>query len=186
MNDPIKQNYKKIFDKIEVPEQLLGRTLTAAFQAEQKKLQPMTGPRKLRPALIAAVTLVVVLGAAAVYASMTGLWSRGLSGTVHSDPKVQQELVDQGFAFPLADTYQELAVTNSGVTITPNMILTDGRIAYVSFLVEGYDYEIGKDEYPSFVSDYKDSPLQSIQDEKDPEKEIHGNGEFPRFFLFLG
>ena len=173
MNDPIKKNYKKIFDKIEVPEQLLDRTLTAAFQAEQKKRQPMTGPRKLRPALIVAVTLVVVLGAAAVYASMTGLWSRGLSGTVHSDPKVQQELVGQGFAFPLADTYQEFAATCSGVTITPNMILTDGRIAYVSFLVEGYDYEIGKDEYPSFASDYKDSSLQSIQDGKDPEKEIH-------------
>ncbi|MBQ6369158.1 MAG: DUF4179 domain-containing protein [Parasporobacterium sp.] len=172
MNDPMKQNYKNTFDKIEVPEQLLDRTLAAAFQPEHTPQHSMPGSRKFRPALIAAMITVVILGAAAVYASVAGLWSRGLSGTVHSGPKSQQELVDQGFAFPLADKYQELAVTCSGVTITPNMILTDGRIAYVSFLVEGYDYEIGKEERPAFASDYKDSSLQSIRDGKDPEKEI--------------
>ena len=178
MSDVIKQCYKNAFDKIDVPEKLRE----SIEQMVPEQMENVRGAndvygkdrkyngfslRKKKSVLAVVLITAAVLGAAVVYAAVSGLWSRGLTGLVRSDPEEQQTLIDSGFAIPLGEENQDLAVTCNGVTITPNMVLTDGKVAYISFLIEGYDYEIGKDERPVFA-DEKDSPIMYFQDARDP------------------
>lgn len=182
MSDVVRQCYNHAFDKIEVPEKLQENIERIVLDQKEtsREQNAISGKNheykgfyfRSRKSVLAVILIaVLLLGAAGVYAAVSGLWSRGLTGMVYSDPDEQQILADSGFAIPLTEENQGLAVTCSGVTITPNMILTDGKVAYLSFLVEGYDYEIGSNERPAF-SDEKDSPLQAILSGDDLEQEI--------------
>ena len=178
MSDAIRQCYRITFDKIDVPERL-QESIEQMAQDQDEMVRGANdiygkdrkyngfGLRRKKSVLAVVLITVAVLGAAAVYAAVSGLWSRGLTGLVRSDPEEQQTLIDSGFAVPLGEENRDLAVTCNGVTITPNMVLTDGKVAYISFLIDGYDHEIEKDERPVFA-DGMDSPIMYFQDAKDP------------------
>lgn len=73
----------------------------------------------------------------------------------------QKELTDKGAAVVLKEQkdYSKLAVTDNGITITPETIIVDENFAHIAFSVKGYDLaegdEPGFDDWNIGVKDGK-------------------------------
>lgn len=74
----------------------------------------------------------------------------------------QKELTDKGAAVVLKEQkdYSKLAVTDNGITITPETIIVDENFAHIAFSVKGYDLaegdEPGFDDWNIGVKDGKE------------------------------
>ena len=150
-------NKKNIFpEEIELSEIVLNK-MNHAFEIIKKEdsgyMKASTDKRKKffikQAAAVAGVCILAVSSISAV-AAIHHYWSRGMSGSLQASDKEQQELMENGIAKVYREDtdYQSLAVTNQGITVVPDTIITDGRFARMSFRVSGYS--LADREEPGF------------------------------------
>ena len=104
--------------------------------------------RKWKTMWIAVAAAVLTLGTT-VCAAVYMYQSRGLKAEFQMTQDEKGFLEENNYMAPIADdndTHE--SVTVGGVTITPLQMIVDGRFAWLSFKVEGYALEEGKE--PSF------------------------------------
>ena len=79
-----------------------------------------------------------------------------MKGTLQATDMQQQMLVEDGVAtkFQETENYTNMAVTNEGVTVTPEMMVVNEKMVYLSLAVEGYDLQEGKEPCFEFVDVY--------------------------------
>ena len=115
----------------------------------QKNSKKNTRRIKSQVAAAAAVCVLAVGGVSAV-AAIHHNWGRGMSGNIQATDTEQQKLTDDGVAvvYPEKEEYENLKVTNNGVTIAPDTVIVDAQFAYLSFTISGYNLNEG--EEPGF------------------------------------
>jgi hypothetical protein len=155
----MKKNSNIFQDDIKVPEIVLQKAdeAFAGIQTEGRstmKKNNQTENRKhtfwRNPAAVAACTCIIVAGSVTAGAAVHHVWSRGMQGAVQATDTQQKELTDKGAAVVLKEQkdYSKLAVTDNGITITPETVIVDDYFAHVAFSVKGYDLAEG--EEPGF------------------------------------
>ena len=164
----MKKNSNIFQDDIKVPEIVLQKAdeAFAGIQTEGRstmKKNNQTENQKhtfwRNPAAIAACTCIIVAGSVTAGAAVHHVWSRGLQGAVQATDTQQKELTDKGAAVVLKEQkdYSKLAVTDNGITITPETIIVDENFAHIAFSVKGYDLaegdEPGFDDWDIGVKD---------------------------------
>lgn len=167
----MKKNSNIFQDDIKVPEIVLQKAdeAFAGIQTEGRstmKKNNQTENRKhtfwRNPAAVAACTCIIVAGSVTAGAAVHHVWSRGMQGTVQATDTQQKELTDKGAAVVLKEQkdYSKLAVTDNGITITPETIIVDENFAHIAFSVKGYDLaegdEPGFDDWNIGVKDGKE------------------------------
>ena len=167
----MKKNSNIFQDDIKVPEIVLHKAdeAFAGIQTEGRstmKKNNQTENRKhtfwRNPAAVAACTCIIVAGSVTAGAAVHHVWSRGLQGAVQATDTQQKELTDKGAAVVLKEQkdYSKLAVTDNGITITPETIIVDENFAHIAFSVKGYDLaegdEPGFDDWDIGVKDGKE------------------------------
>lgn len=167
----MKKNSNIFQDDIKVPEIVLQKAdeAFAGIQTEGRstmKKNNQTENRKhtfwRNPAAVAACTCIIVAGSVTAGAAVHHVWSRGLQGAVQATDTQQKELTDKGAAVVLKEQkdYSKLAVTDNGITITPETIIVDENFAHIAFSVKGYDLaegdEPGFDDWDIGVKDGKE------------------------------
>ena len=112
--------------------------------------------RLLSKQAAAIIVCVLALGGVTVYAACNYHWSRGMEGSLQSTEVQQQELVETGVAtvFHSMDTYTDMAVTSGGVTVTPEMLVVNEKMVYLSLSVVGYDLEEGEEPCFEYIDVY--------------------------------
>ena len=164
----MKKNSNIFQDDIKVPEIVLQKAdeAFAGIQTEGRstmKKNNQTENQKhtfwRNPAAIAACTCIIVAGSVTAGAAVHHVWSRGMQGAVQATDTQQKELTDKGAAVVLKEQkdYSKLAVTDNGITITPETIIVDENFAHIAFSVKGYDLaegdEPGFDDWDIGVKD---------------------------------
>ena len=164
----MKKNSNIFQDDIKVPEIVLQKAdeAFAGIQTEGRstmKKNNQTENRKhtfwRNPAAVAACTCIIVAGSVTAGAAVHHVWSRGMQGAVQATDTQQKELTDKGAAVVLKEQkdYSKLAVTDNGITITPETIIVDENFAHIAFSVKGYDLaegdEPGFDDWDIGVKD---------------------------------
>lgn len=128
------------------------------IQKENNKVVRMhTHKRKWKTVWVAVAAAVLVLGTTVCAAAYIH-WSRGLKAEFQMTPEEKQLLEKENYMSPIIDSAEESAegstvtegaiqagVTAGGVTVTPLEMIVDDRFAWLSFKVEGYDLEEGKE-----------------------------------------
>lgn len=167
----MKKNSNIFQDDIKVPEIVLQKAdeAFARIQTEGRstmKKNNQTENRKhtfwRNPAAVAACACIIVAGSVTAGAAVHHVWSRGMQGAVQATDSQQKELTDKGAAvvFKEQKDYSKLAVTDNGVTITPETIIVDENFAHIAFSVKGYDLaegdEPGFDDWDIGVKDDKE------------------------------
>lgn len=94
-------------------------------------------------AAAAACVCLIAAGGISAVAAVHHFWSPGMKGTIQATEEQQQVLTDQGVASVLSeiDSYENMAVTDGNVTVTPETVIADDKFAYISFSVKGYSIE---------------------------------------------
>lgn len=150
----MKKNSNIFQDDIKVPEIVLQKAdeAFAGIQTEGRstmKKNNQTENQKhtfwRNPAAVAACTCIIVAGSVTAGAAVHHVWSRGMQGAVQATDTQQKELTDKGAAVVLKEQkdYSKLAVTDNGITITPETIIVDENFAHIAFSVKGYDLAEG-------------------------------------------
>ena len=167
----MKKNSNIFQDDIKVPEIVLQKAdeAFAGIQTEGRstmKKNNQTENRKhtfwRNPAAVAACTCIIVAGSVTAGAAVHHVWSRGMQGAVQATDTQQKELTDKGAAVVSKEQkdYSKLAVTDNGITITPETIIVDENFAHIAFSVKGYDLaegdEPGFDDWNIGVKDGKE------------------------------
>lgn len=118
---------------------------------------------KNRAAVIAGICLLT-LGSISAYAAYHYFWSRGMQGELYATEGEQQKLVEQDMVtvFQGMEQYKDMAVTAGGVTITPQMMVSDERVVHLSLAIEGYDLKVGEDPCFEFVEVYMGEEPQTL------------------------
>jgi hypothetical protein len=96
-----------------------------------------------RTLLAAACILFIAASAVTVNAAIRHFWGRGMAGLLMGNEAQQQELTEQGQAIVYPEEKEEPlpSVTHDGITITPDTIIADSRMLYISMKVSGFDYK---------------------------------------------
>lgn len=167
----MKKNSNIFQDDIKVPEIVLQKAdeAFAGIQTEGRSTMKKTNQTENRkhtfwrnPAAVAACACIIVAGSVTAGAAVHHVWSRGMQGAVQATDTQQKELTDKGAAVVLKeqDDYSKLAVTDNGITITPETIIVDENFAHIAFSVKGYDLaegdEPGFDDWDIGVKDGKE------------------------------
>lgn len=167
----MKKNSNIFQDDIKVPEIVLQKAdeAFARIQTEGRSTMKKTNQTENRkhtfwrnPAAVAACACIIVAGSVTAGAAVHHVWSRGMQGAVQATDTQQKELTDKGAAVVLKeqDDYSKLAVTDNGITITPETIIVDENFAHIAFSVKGYDLaegdEPGFDDWNIGVKDDKE------------------------------
>ena len=152
---------KKILQEdVELPEVVLSKANHALEMIRQEETENMAADNqknskkntrsiKSQVAAAAAVCVLAAGGVSAV-AAIHHNWGRGMSGNIQATDTEQQKLTDDGVAvvYPEKEEYENLKITNNGVTIAPNTVIVDAQFAYLSFTISGYNLNEG--EEPGF------------------------------------
>ena len=126
-------------------------------QAEHKKEKARGGRFRVPAAAIAGVCLLAACSISAA-AALRYYWGRGMNGILQATDGQQRELVEQGIAkvyeMPSKQEKQSgeggnaegaaaasAAVTCDGVTIAPETVIADEKVAYLSFRISGFHAE---------------------------------------------
>lgn len=167
----MKKNSNIFQGDIKVPEIVLQKAdeAFAGIQTEGRSTMKKTNQTENRkhtfwrnPAAVAACACIIVAGSVTAGAAVHHVWSRGMQGAVQATDTQQKELTDKGAAVVLKeqDDYSKLAVTDNGITITPETIIVDENFAHIAFSVKGYDLaegdEPGFDDWNIGVKDDKE------------------------------
>lgn len=167
----MKKNSNIFQGDIKVPEIVLQKAdeAFASIQTEGRSTMKKTNQTENRkhifwrnPAAVAACACIIVAGSVTAGAAVHHVWSRGMQGAVQATDTQQKELTDKGAAVVLKEQkdYSKLAVTDNGITITPETIIVDENFAHIAFSVKGYDLaegdEPGFDDWDIGVKDGKE------------------------------
>lgn len=87
---------------------------------------------------VLAMTAVLAVGTVSVYAAYTN-WSKGLKEELQITQEQQDNLQENGMA-----AFADASVTDAGITVSAQQSITDNYYTYLSFKVEGYHLEDGK------------------------------------------
>ena len=87
---------------------------------------------------VLAMTAVLAVGTVSVYAAYTN-WSKGLKEDLQITQEQQESLQENGMA-----AFADASVTDAGITVSAQQSITDNYYTYLSFKVEGYNLEEGK------------------------------------------
>ncbi len=141
---------KNIFpQEIELSEIVLKKANLAFEQIRQEdtdKMKKEKGKKsfKVQAAAIAGIC-VLAAGSISAVSAIRHYWGRGMNGNIQATDSEQQTLTENGIADVYSEKtdYEALAVTENGITIAPETVVVDERIAYLSFKISGYDFEEG-------------------------------------------
>ena len=128
------------------------------IQKQNNKVVRMhTHKRKWKTVCIAVAAAVLALGTTVCAAAYIH-WSRGLKAEFQMTPEEKQLLEEENYMSPILNNAEEsregsntadgvtaAGVTAGGVTVTPLEMIVDNRFAWLSFRVEGYELEEGKE-----------------------------------------
>ena len=103
-----------------------------------------------RQAAVIAGICILTASSISVAAAIHHYWGRGMNGNLQASDTKQRELTENGIAKVYREDpgYASLAVTDNGITVTPETIIVDDRFAYMSFRISGYSVVNG--EEPGF------------------------------------
>lgn len=87
---------------------------------------------------VLAMTAVLAVGTVSVYAAYIN-WSQGLKEELQITQEQQESLQENGMA-----AFADASVTDAGITVSALQSITDNYYTYLSFKVEGYHLEDGK------------------------------------------
>lgn len=118
---------------------------------------------KNQAAAIAGICVLIV-GSITAYAACDYFWSRGMKGKLQATEAQQQALVEEGVAtiFQETDNLENMAVTDGGVTVKPEMIVVNEKMVYLSLSVEGYNLQEGEEPCFEFVDVYLGDDPQAV------------------------
>lgn len=152
---------KKILQEdVELPEVVLSKANHALEMIRQEETENMAADnqknskkntRRIKSQVAAAAAVcVLAAGGVSAVAAIHHNWGRGMSGNIQATDTEQQKLTDDGVAvvYPEKEEYENLKITNNGVTIAPNTVIVDAQFAYLSFTISGYNLNEG--EEPGF------------------------------------
>ena len=152
---------KKILQEdVELPEVVLSKANHALEMIRQEETENMAADnqknskkntRRIKSQVAAAAAVcVLAAGGVSAVAAIHHNWGRGMSGNIQATDTEQQKLTDDGVAvvYPEKEEYENLKVTNNGVTIAPDTVIVDAQFAYLSFTISGYNLNEG--EEPGF------------------------------------
>lgn len=145
-----KEKYKKAFD-------VLASSETISLEAEN-----MMNKKQKKSFMAITTAAAIAFGTLTVCAAAYMNWNNGLSEELRLTEEQQKMLEDTGMA-----VFSGASCTDSGVTISAQQSITDRYYTYLSFKVEGYDLEKGKE--PSF---------ENIDITVDGQSEICWSGSF--------
>lgn len=146
-NDKNREISKRIHSKIQTPKHLREQILQIADHEEERKTTVFSNRRKL---LTVTVAFVVVLACTFItYAAISHVWNRVDESVFDTKLKFDVLLAELGFMGSGDEEAQ--GVTVNGVTIRPSAVITDGELLYLSFLIEGYEYDFGENSFPKFA-----------------------------------
>lgn len=165
---------KEIMDKLQseliIPDVVQRRAESALekIKKEQnRKGKVMKTGRKRRrkkSIMILIAAAVFVLGTMTVCAAYLH-WSRGIEAQLQATEEQKQMLEKEQYAAPLqseeGSETGNSGVTEAGVTITPLQSIVDSRFAWLSFKVEGYRLEEGKEPCFNFVTVVADDNIDA-------------------------
>lgn len=161
-------NNKNIFsEEIELSEIVLKKTNQAFEMIKQEDTGCMKKTnirgRKLFRTQAAAIAGVCVLAVSSIsaVAAIHHYWGRGMNGNIQASDTQQQELTENGVAKVYKENpdYASMAVTDHGITVTPDTVVVDDRYAYLSFCISGYSAAEGEEPGFEMVGVYQgDNP----------------------------
>lgn len=145
-------NKSNIFsEEIELSEIVLNKTNQAFEMIKQEdngymKKTNIRGKKlfKTRAAAIAGICLLGI-SSISVVAAIHHYWGRGMNGNIQASDTQQQALTENGIAKVYRENpdYASMAVTDNGITITPDTVVVDDRYAYLSFRISDYSMDDG-------------------------------------------
>ena len=108
------------------------------------------------PAAAVATICVLAVGGTTAYAAYRHLWSSGMEGTLQATQEQQQQLAEEGIvtSFGGTEDYTDMAVTDGGITVTPETMVVNDKLVHLSLSVEGYTLPEGAEPCFEFVDVY--------------------------------
>ena len=149
--DIVSQKMEEAFDKINKERTSSINNIIGINDRRSKRIRLF----KNQVAAIVCIC-ILMLGSVTAYAACNYFWSRGMKGTLQATDIQQQKLVEAGIATMLqdAENYTNMAVTDGGITVTPEMVVVNEKMVYLSLSVEGYELQEGKAPCFEFVDVY--------------------------------
>ena len=140
---------KKLFNKdIQVPDVVINATEIAFKQIKSEgEVRSMKFNKK--KVFVAACIATLVLGSISVGAAAHYFNGKAMEKTLHVSKDSSKELVEKGMVEDNETiNLNEMAQTSNGVTVTPKDIISDGKVAWITFEIKGFDIADG--EVPDF------------------------------------
>ena len=108
---------------------------------------------------------ILMLGSITAYAVYNNFWSRGMQGTLQSTEQQQQTLVEEGVAkiFQQEESYVHMAVSDEGITVTPEMMVVNDKMVYISLSVDGFHLDDGEEPCFEFVDVYMGDDPEAVE-----------------------
>lgn len=142
-----KEIIESLQQDIVIPD-IVQKKANLAFQKikkENKVVVMRSRKRKWKTMWIAVAAAVLALGTT-VCAAVYMYRSRGLEGELQMTQDDKTLLEESEYMAPIADEdHKHQSVTEEGITVTPLQMIVDSRFVWLSFKVEGYDLEEGKE-----------------------------------------
>jgi len=142
-----KEIMEKMQSEVVIPDVVQERA-ELAFEKIRKKegkvVKMRTKKRRWKTTWAAATAAVFVFGTMTVYAAYLH-WSKGMEAEFNATDEQKKLLEEQQYTAPLDNGDGSDSVTVEGVTVTAQQSIADSRFAWLSFKVEGYDLEEGKE-----------------------------------------
>lgn len=121
------------------------QTFQKIQKENRKELTMRTGRKKWKTVWAVVAAAVLALGMT-VCAAVYRYGSKGLEAELMMTPEQKRFLEEKEYMTPIVDeTGSHTGVTCQGVTITPMYMIVDQRFAWISFQVEGFAPEEGKE-----------------------------------------
>lgn len=162
-------NKKNIFsEEIELSGIVLEKTNEAFEMIKQEDTGYMKKTnirgKRLFKTKVAAVAGICILGISSisVVAAIQHKWGRGMNGNIQASDTQQQVLTEKGVAKVYGENpdYTSMAVTDNGITITPDTVVVDERYAYLSFCISNYSVDDGVEPGFETVGVYQGDNLE--------------------------
>ncbi len=161
----MKENTDIFSEEIELPN-IVSKKMEEAFAIIQKeenmaKISKSNFNSKkiglFRYTTVAAVCIcMLIICGTTAYAAYKYFWSRGMQGTLQPTEIQQQTLVEKEIATVFQETgnYSDMAVTDGGITVTPEIMVVNDNMVYLSLSVDGYSLTEGYEPCFEFVDVY--------------------------------
>ena len=143
-------------EEIELSEMVLNKTNQAFAMIGQEDIDMDQTNRTVKnkkffkkPAAAIAGICILAISSISVAAAIRHQWGRGMNGNILASEEQQQELIKGGVAKVYRDEhdYSSMAVTDNGITVVPDTVVSDARFAYLSFKISGFSVPDGEEPF---------------------------------------